>query len=65
MAILAKPLFAQQTNDPIIEDIMESIVANQTDDFDYTELVESLNFYKKNKLNLNKTNKEQLQELFL
>lgn len=55
--------FAQQTNDPIIEYIIESVVANQTDDFDYTELVERLNFYKKSNINLNKTNKEQLQEL--
>ncbi|MFC5284720.1 hypothetical protein [Pedobacter alpinus] len=55
--------FAQQTNDPIIEYIIESVVANQTEDFDYTELVERLNFYKKNNINLNKTNKEQLQEL--
>lgn len=55
--------FAQQDNDPIIENIIESVVANQTDDYDYTELVERLNFYKKNKINLNKTTKDQLQEL--
>ncbi len=59
----ANSLFAQQVNDPIIEEIIESVVANQTDDYDYTELVERLNYYKKNKINLNKTNKEQLQEL--
>ncbi len=59
----AKPLFAQQDNDQTIEQIIESVVANQTDDFDYTELVERLNFYKKSKINLNKTTKEQLQEL--
>ncbi|HTN18899.1 MAG TPA: hypothetical protein VL125_00415 [Pelobium sp.] len=61
--ICAKPLFAQQTNDPIIEDIIEGVVANQTDDYDYTELVERLNYYKNNKINLNRTTKEQLQEL--
>lgn len=59
----AKPLLAQQSEDVIIEEIIESVVANQTEDYDYTELVERLNFYKKNKINLNKTNKEQLQEL--
>ncbi len=59
----AKSLYAQQDNDPIIENIIESVVANQTEDYDYTELVERLNFYKKSKINLNKTNKEQLQEL--
>ncbi|HEX7367814.1 MAG TPA: helix-hairpin-helix domain-containing protein [Pelobium sp.] len=59
----AQPLLAQQSEDVIIEEIIESVVANQTEDYDYTELVERLNFYKKNKINLNKTNKEQLQEL--
>lgn len=56
-------ILAQQDNDPIIEDIVESVVANQTEDYDYTELVERLNYYKKNKINLNRTNKEELQEL--
>ena len=55
--------YAQQNNDPIIEYIIESIVANQSEDYDYTEIVERLNYYRRNKLNLNKTTKEQLQEL--
>ena len=63
MACSAKTLFAQQDNDPIIEDIIESVVANQTEDYDYTELIERLNYYKKNKINLNRATKEQLQEL--
>ncbi len=56
-------MYAQQTNDPIVEYIIEAIVSNQTEDYDYTELVERLNYYRKNKINLNKTNREQLQEL--
>lgn len=56
-------VWAQQTNDPVIEYIIESVVANQTDDYDYTELVDRLNFYRRNNINLNRTNKEQLQEL--
>ena len=56
-------IYAQQTNDPIIEYIIESIVDNQSEDFDYTELVDRLNYYRRNKINLNKTNREQLQEL--
>nr|MBC7612092.1 hypothetical protein [Pseudopedobacter sp.] len=56
--------YAQQTNDLVIEYIIESIAANQTEDFDYTELVDRLNYYRKNKINLNKTNREQLQELY-
>jgi hypothetical protein len=54
---------AQQNNDPIIEYILESVADNQSEDFDYTELVEKLNYYRNNKINLNKTNRQQLQEL--
>ncbi len=55
---------AQQIEDPIITNILESLLEIQTEDFDYTELSERLNRFKKNKINLNKTNKNQLQELF-
>lgn len=55
--------FAQITTDPVIEYILEFVAENQTDDFDYTELVDRLNYYRKNKLNLNKASKSQLQEL--
>lgn len=56
-------MHAQKTNDPIIEYILESVAANQTEDFDYSELVDRLNNYRKNKINLNKTSRDQLQEL--
>lgn len=52
-----------QQNDPVIEAVMESMAANQTEDYDYTELAERLEFYKTHKINLNKTNRQQLQEL--
>ncbi|RKD14334.1 hypothetical protein BCY91_07560 [Pelobium manganitolerans] len=52
-----------QDNDPIIEEIVENVVANQTEDYDYTELTERLNYYRKHPINLNKTSKGQLQEL--
>lgn len=55
--------YAQQTNDPIIEYILESVADNQSEDFDYTELVDRLNYYRRNNINLNKTNRQQLQEL--
>lgn len=58
-----KNSYAQQTNDPIIEYILESVAENQSSDFDYTELVDRLNYYRKNKINLNKTNRQQLQQL--
>ena len=55
--------YAQQNNDPIIEYIIESVADNLSEDFDYTELVERLNYYRRNNINLNKTNRQQLQEL--
>jgi hypothetical protein len=61
--LLSKLSFGQQTDDPIIEYIIESVAANQTEDYDYSELIDRLNYYKHNKINLNKTSKEQLQEL--
>jgi len=59
----SKISYAQINNDPVIEYILEFVAENQNEDFDYTELVERLNFYRKNKLNLNKTSKNQLLEL--
>lgn len=55
--------FSQQNNDPIIEYILESVADNLSEDFDYTELIDRLNFYRRNNINLNKTNRQQLQEL--
>ena len=55
---------AQQTEDPIIAHILESLSDVQTEDLDYTELAERLNNFKKNKINLNKTSNKQLQELY-
>src|SRR6476620_945393 len=56
-------VLAQQTTDPIIEYIVESVAENQNEDFDYTELVERLNYYRRYPINLNKTSKDQLNEL--
>lgn len=61
--LYSKVSFGQQNDDPVIEYIIESVAANQTEDYDYSELIDRLNFYKRNKINLNKTSKEQLQEL--
>lgn len=57
-------VFAQQDHDAMIENIMETIAANQSEDFDFSELIDRLNNYHKNKINLNKTSREQLQELY-
>lgn len=56
--------FGQQSGDPVIENIIETLAANQSEDFDYSELIDRLNNYRKNKINLNKTSREQLQELY-
>ncbi len=54
---------AQQTNDLIIENIIESVAANQTEDYDYSELLDRLHHFRRNKLDLNKATSAQLQEL--
>ena len=66
ISIILIPLnvVAQQTEDPIIANILESLSETQTEDFDYTELAERLNRFKKNKINLNRTSRNQLQELY-
>ncbi len=52
-----------QNTDAIIEYIIESVAENLGEDFDYTEMVDRLNYYHKNPLNLNKATKAQLSEL--
>lgn len=54
---------SQTETDLFIEQIIESISENTAEDFDYSELVERLNYYNKNPFNLNKVTGEQLQEL--
>jgi len=61
--LFAKTALAQQGNDAVIEYILESIAENQSEDFDYSEFVETLNNYRRNPINLNKTNRDQLNEL--
>ncbi len=52
-----------QNIDAIIEYIIESVAENLGEDFDYTEMVDRLNYYHKNPLNINKATKAQLSEL--
>lgn len=58
-----KSAYSQVDNNIMIENIIESIAEYQSEDFDYTELTETLNKYYRNPININKTNKNQLQEL--
>ncbi len=57
-------LFAQSNVDPEVELILESIAENIPDDYDFTELAERLNNYKKRPLDLNKASETDLKELF-
>ncbi len=52
-------------NNEDIEQKVENIAENTDAELDYTELVEVLNFYKENPINLNKTNAEELKKLLL
>lgn len=53
----------QVQNDVVIEQIIESLAENVSEDYDYSEITERLNFYRKNPLDINRVSREQLQEL--
>jgi len=58
--------FAQDTIDNSIEQKLENIAEDmQSEDQDYTNLIEALNYFRKHPINLNSTNKEELQQLTL
>jgi hypothetical protein len=52
-------------NNEDIEQKVENIAENIDTEIDYTELVETLNFYKENPVNINKANAEDLKKLLL
>lgn len=54
---------SQTEADLLLEPIIESITENVEEDFDYSELLERLYYYRKNPLNINRVSAEQLQEL--
>nr|ADI17789.1 hypothetical protein [uncultured Sphingobacteriales bacterium HF0130_33B19] len=54
-----------QESNQLIEDIIEQIAELNDEEIDYTELYESLYNFTENKINLNKTTKAELQELYL
>lgn len=55
--------FGQSVTDPVIEQLIEEIAQNQSEDFDVSELTERLNDYRRHPIDINKAGKEQLQEL--
>ncbi|WP_207534051.1 ComEA family DNA-binding protein [Desertivirga arenae] len=56
-------LEAQTEQDPIIESIVESVMETAAPDFDFSELIERLQFYRQNPLDINNASEESLLEL--
>ncbi|MES2689635.1 MAG: helix-hairpin-helix domain-containing protein [Bacteroidota bacterium] len=54
----------RESNEKVIADLMERLIENNEAEIDYTDLQEQLEQYNKNKINLNKASREQLQRLF-
>jgi len=63
LLFLSWQLKSQTETDLPVEEILESISEGSGEDFDYSELVERLSYYRKRPFNLNKVSAEQLQEL--
>lgn len=55
----------EDTNNPVIEEIVESIAANAEDEeeVDYSDLYETLSYYYSNPINLNHATEDELQKL--
>ncbi|MFN5883873.1 MAG: ComEA family DNA-binding protein, partial [Bacteroidota bacterium] len=51
-------------DEKIIAELMERFIENQEANLDYTDLQEQLEFYMKNKLNLNEATRAELEKLF-
>ncbi len=54
---------AQTQEDILIKDLIESIAENLPEDYDLSELQERLTYYRKNPININTTNAEELKSL--
>lgn len=53
----------ESNGDELIENVVESVSENNAEDVDFADITDKLNYYKKHPINLNKANKEQLQDL--
>lgn len=63
-AFTANAQIQREKDEKIITDLMERFIENQEANIDYTDLQEQLEYYQKNKLNLNTAGKEELARLF-
>ncbi|MBC8266913.1 MAG: helix-hairpin-helix domain-containing protein [Flavobacteriales bacterium] len=55
--------FGQESNQ-LLEEIVEQIAEDSDEELDYAELYEALYYFSENPINLNKTTKEELRELY-
>ena len=62
--ILSRATYSQVQNDVLIEQILESMAPELSEDHDYSEILERLNYYRRSPLNINLASKDQLHELF-
>ena len=62
--ILSRTTYSQVQNDVLIEQILESMAPELSEDHDYSEISERLNHYRRSPLNINLASKDQLHELF-
>ncbi len=53
-----------QDNNLLLEEIIEQIAEENEEELDYAELYESLHYFAENPINLNKTTKEELRQLY-
>ena len=53
-----------QDNNQLLEEIIEQIAEENDEELDYGELYEALYYFAENPINLNKTTKEELRELY-
>ena len=53
-----------QDNNQLLEEIAEQIAEDNDEGLDYAELYEALYYFSENPINLNKTTKEELRELY-
>ena len=53
-----------QDNNLLLEEIIEQIAEESEEELDYAELYEALYHFAENPINLNKTTKEELRELY-
>ncbi|MFZ4414757.1 MAG: hypothetical protein ACOYOV_16855 [Bacteroidales bacterium] len=60
--IVEKPI---QLNEKNVEEKIENIAENTDAELDYTELVETMNYFKENPININNSNADELKKLLL